>query len=295
MGEGAGGEGMPELPEVETIRRGLNNQIAGLRIKSVQVKKARLVKGSVKKFIAVLTGNVFLEFNRRGKLLIAALKSGQFLLIHLKMTGQLIYQHGRQLIAGGHSFVGMDWRLPSRHTHIIISFRDGSRLFFNDLRQFGYMKIVSKIELEKELKKFGIEPLTAGFSLKNFVEIFANKKTTVKALLLNQKLIAGLGNIYADEVCFYAKVKPGRRVYSLTEGEIKKLYQGCRVILAKAVKARGTTFSDYVDADGRQGGFIKFLKVYGRKGEKCRRCRRGVIVKIKQGGRGTHYCPVCQC
>ena len=111
---------------------------------------------------------------------------------------------------------------------------------------------------------------------------------------MNQKLIAGLGNIYADEVCFYAKIKPSRRVSLLTEREIKKLYQGCKVILAKAVKARGTTFSDYVDADGRQGGFVKYLQVYGRKGEKCKHCRRGVIIKIKQGGRGTHYCPRCQ-
>ncbi|MEK7067950.1 MAG: DNA-formamidopyrimidine glycosylase family protein, partial [Patescibacteria group bacterium] len=117
---------MPELPEVETIRRGLNKKITGLTIKSVQVKKARIVKGSVKKFIAVLTGNAVLKFNRRGKLLIAALKSGQFLLMHLKMTGQLIYQRGKNIVAGGHSFRGMDWRLPNKHTHIIFSFGGGS-------------------------------------------------------------------------------------------------------------------------------------------------------------------------
>lgn len=285
---------MPELPEVETIRRGLNKRIAGLTIKSVQVRKARIVKGSVKNFKAALSGNVILKFSQRGKLLIAALKSGQFLLVHLKMTGQLIYQRGKDIVASGHSFRGMDWRLPNRHTHIIFSFRDGSRLFFNDLRQFGYMKIIDKQELKKELAKFGIEPLTKEFSLKQFRNIFSHKKTAVKTLLMNQGFIAGLGNIYADEVCFYAKVKPNRRVQTLNVAEAERLHRGCKIILSKAVKARGTTFSDYVDADGRQGGFIKYLKVYGRKGEKCQRCRQGIIAKIKQGGRGTHYCPYCQ-
>ena len=284
---------MPELPEVETIKNDLSQKILDKTITAAEARTPRLVKSGAKKFKEVLTGNQFKKINRRGKLIYMELKSGDFLLIHLKMTGQLIYQQGEKIIGGGHGELAEE-KLPGRHTHVILSFRDGSHLYFNDLRQFGYMRIVSQIELEKELKKFGIEPLTAGFSLKNFVEIFANKKTSAKALLMNQKFIAGLGNIYADEVCFYAKVKPSRRVPSLTEGEIKKLYQGCRVILAKAVKARGTTFSDYVDADGRQGGFIKFLKVYGRKGEKCRRCRRGGIVKIKQGGRGTHFCPQCQ-
>lgn len=284
---------MPELPEVETIRRDLNKKIVGIKIKDVTVKKARLIKGGVKEFVKTLKGNVIKKIGRRGKLLVANLSNGDFLLIHLKMTGQLIYQKGNKIIGGGHGELEDD-QLPGRHTHITFEFSDDSRLFFNDLRQFGYMKIADKKGLEKELVKFGIEPLTKEFSLVNFKKVFLHKKTSVKALLMNQGFIAGLGNIYADEVCFYAKIKPNRRVTALSEVEIRRLYQGCKIILQKAIKARGTTFNSFRDADGQKGGFVKFLQAYGRKGEHCKRCRQGVIIKTKQGGRGTHFCPSCQ-
>jgi len=284
---------MPELPEVETIKNDLSQKILDKTITAAEARTPRLVKSGAKKFKEVLTGNQFKKINRRGKLIYMELKSGDFLLIHLKMTGQLIYQQGEKIIGGGHGELAEE-KLPGRHTHVILSFRDGSHLYFNDLRQFGYMRIVSQIELEKELKKFGIEPLTAGFTLQNFVKIFADKKTTVKALLLNQKLIAGIGNIYADESCFWAKIKPTRKIASLTESEIKCLYSSIKKVLKLAIKKRGTTFNNYRDADGQKGGFIKFLKVYARKGERCKRCRRGIIIKIKQGGRGTHFCPICQ-
>ncbi|MFA6551588.1 MAG: bifunctional DNA-formamidopyrimidine glycosylase/DNA-(apurinic or apyrimidinic site) lyase [Patescibacteria group bacterium] len=285
---------MPELPEVETIRRDLEAKIKNKEIVGIAVKKPSVVRGAYKKLIAAMDGQAITAINRRGKLLIAVLRDDRFLLIHLKMTGQLIYEYKQEIIAGGHSFAKTDLDLPGKHTHVIISFRDGSHLYFNDLRQFGYMKIVDKKGLEEELAKFGIEPLTADFTLANFKKIFARRKTSVKALLLNQKLIAGIGNIYADEICFYAGIRPSRTAPTLNNAEIKKLYQGCKIILQKAIKARGTTFNTFRDADGNKGGFIKFLKVYGRKGERCKRCRAGVIIKIKQGGRGTHYCPECQ-
>jgi formamidopyrimidine-DNA glycosylase len=285
---------MPELPEVETIRRDLEAKILNKEIVGVAVKKPRVIRGARQKLIAAVVGQAITGINRRGKLLIAALTSGQFLLMHLKMTGQLIYEYEQGIVAGGHSLTKTDLRLPGRYTHIIISFRDGSHLYFNDLRQFGYMQITDKAGLEKELNKFGIEPLTPGFTFADFKKIFARRKTSVKALLMNQKLIAGIGNIYADEICFYAGIRPSRLAPVLTDAEIKKLYQGCKIILQKAIKARGTTFNTFRDAEGNKGGFVKFLKVYGRKGERCKRCHAGVIIKIKQNGRGTHYCPECQ-
>lgn len=285
---------MPELPEVETIRRGLRRKIVGKEIKAVTVKKSRLVKGVTKKFISTLKGNAIRDISRRGKLLIFKLsKSKQFLLIHLKLTGQLVYQKGRQIVGGGHGELE-DEKLPGKHTHIIFDFADGSRLFFNDLRQFGYMKLVDEKGLKKVLAEFGVEPLDKDFTFGKFRDIIDKRKVAVKQVLMNQKLIAGLGNIYADEVCFYAKVRPNRKASSLSNKEIKELYQGCKKILKQAIAKRGTTFNNYRDADGNIGGFRKILKIYHRQGQKCKRCKKGIIKKIRIAGRGTHFCPVCQ-
>jgi len=156
------------------------------------------------------------------------------------------------------------------------------------------MKIVDAKELERALAAFGPEPLSPEFTLKELRKILKNKKTSIKQLLMNQKFIAGIGNIYADEACFLAKIKPVRKAASLTESEIKSLYNGIKKILKLAIKKRGTTFNNYRDADGHKGNFVKYLKVYGREGEKCKRCRHGIIQKVRLGGRGTHFCPKCQ-
>ncbi|MDP3899890.1 MAG: bifunctional DNA-formamidopyrimidine glycosylase/DNA-(apurinic or apyrimidinic site) lyase [bacterium] len=293
---------MPELPEVETIRQDLSEKIIGKKITGVTVTKPRLVKSGLNNFIQILTGNTFKKINRRGKLVYVELKKSDLvLLIHLKMTGQLIYQKGprRQggvskiIAAGGHSFKSMEWDLPNKYSHIYFSFQDNSRLFFNDLRTFGYMKLVDEKELKQVLNKFGIEPLTPDFTLKNFAQALKHRKTNIKALLLNQQIIAGIGNIYADEICHYAGVLPSRRTPDLTIAEIKKLWQGSSLILKKAIKERGTTFNNYRDADGKKGNFIKFLKVFGRKGEACGKCGEK-IKKIRLAGRGTHFCEMCQ-
>ena len=286
---------MPELPEVETIRRDLVSRIVNKKITSVEVKKPKLVKNKLNDFINVLEGNKINNIKRRGKLLVFVLKNKRYLLIHLKMTGQLIFRQGQEIAGGGHPFaVGKDWQLPNQYSHIIFTFNDGSQLFFNDMRQFGYLKIVKENELLKILDDYGIEPLTADFTLNNFKDILVRSRTAIKALLMNQKLIAGLGNIYASEVCFFAKVKPARPANSLNEKEIKDLYNGCKVILKKAIIKKGTTFNNYVDASNKQGNFSQLLQVYGRAGEKCRRCKKGVIIKIKTNNRSTYYCDRCQ-
>ena len=286
---------MPELPEVETIRRDLLSRIVDKKITSVEVRKPKLVKNRIKDFINVLRGNKISNIKRRGKLLVFVLKDKKYLLIHLKMTGQLIFRQGKDIIGGGHAFSsGMDWKLPNKYSYIIFTFDDGSQLFFNDMRGFGYLKIVGENELQEILGEYGIEPLTEDFALGNFKNILIKHRTAIKALLMDQKLIAGLGNIYASEVCFFAEVNPGLPANSLTEKQIKDLYQGCETILRKAVEKRGTTTSDYVDAAGRQGSFAKFLQVYGRTGKKCYRCKKGIIVKTEINNRGTYYCDHCQ-
>ncbi len=188
----------------------------------------------------------------------------------------------------------MDTNVPNKFTRIIFTFGDGGQLFFNDLRRFGYLKLVSKEEKEKIVKNnFGIEPLTSDYIFSDFAKLFEKRKTNIKALLLNQKLISGIGNIYADEACFDAKVLPTRKVSSLSILEIKKLFKCVEEVLRVAIENRGTTFNNYVDSDGRTGSHINFLKVYGRDGEKCKKCK-GVILKMKHAGRGTHYCANCQ-
>ena len=299
---------MPELPEVETIKNDLKEKILNKKIKKVDLRLKKIVKSSARNFALDLEGNNFKDIKRRGKLLIFGVGTGhcpvptnKYLLIHLRMTGQLIYQKNKKIIAGGHSDGGRDEALPrlyndlpNKHTHIIFYFSDKSQLFFNDLRRFGVVKIVNEKELEEIIDDFGIEPLEKSFSLKVFKDIIGNKSGNVKAFLLNQKYIAGIGNIYADEILFEAKILPNRKVISLKIEEIKKLYQAIRKILKKAVKYRGTTFNSYIDTRGQRGNFTRFLKVYGREKKKCLRCKKGMIIKTKIAGRGTRYCDECQ-
>lgn len=285
---------MPELPEVETIRRDLAEQIIHKKIQDVAVLKQRLVKQSITLFKNELINDAIKKADRIGKLLGFELNSGKRLLIHLKMTGQLIYQKGNKTVAGGHSFKSGENIYPNKYTYITITFADHSQLFFNDMRQFGYMQVVDQTEWERVLEKYGIEPLQKDFTFENFASALGKRTTTIKAALLNQQLFAGIGNIYADEICFAARVLPDRRVNTLTDVEKKALYTASKKVIAKAVQERGTTFNDYKDAFGRIGNFTRHLQVFARTGEKCKRCGKGVIQKTRVAGRGTHFCFECQ-
>jgi formamidopyrimidine-DNA glycosylase len=284
---------MPELPEVETIRKDLCKSILNKKIVDVKVSKRSMVEGSVKKFMDDLLSNQLVDIGRTGKLLIFKLKKGnRYLLAHMKMTGQLVYALSSKKTPGGHNFPKLD-ELPNKYSHIIICFSDKSKLYFNDMRQFGYMKVVSREELEKIKLNFGIEPLQSNFTWENFKTSIKGKKTNIKVFLLNQKNIAGIGNIYADEILFDAKIRPNRKIERISEKELRRIYVSAEKIIKKAIHKRGTTFSDYVDGNGHKGNFTSYLKVYDREGEKCKRCR-GNIKKIRVGGRGTYFCPNCQ-
>jgi formamidopyrimidine-DNA glycosylase len=284
---------MPELPEVETIKRGLAQKILGLKIKEIKVLKKKIVRSRLEDFCQTLKDNKIKNVKRIGKLLIISLEENNFLLIHLGMTGQLVYIDQKNIIAGGHN-VPKRGGLPNKWTRVILKFNNNAELFYNDLRQFGYLKLVNAEELDKIKKRYGIEPLTENFRWKDFKKIFQSRKTKIKNILLNQGLIAGIGNIYADEILFAAGVHPLRAANKLKEEELKKIFKATEVILKKSIEYRGTTFSDYVDASGQQGSFVKFLKVYGRAGKKCLRCRQGIIAKIKIAERGTSFCGNCQ-
>ena len=281
---------MPELPEVETIKNDLIEKILGQKIVAVDVLNLRSVRSTDLK--KKLIGAHFSGIDRVGKLLILKIGSDKILLIHLKMTGQLIFRDQDNLIVGGHSD-GLIQDLPNRHTRIILKFKNGATLYFNDLRKFGYWQLVNESELQKIISKYGPEPLSDTFDSEYLRNILSKTKRNIKAVLLDQSLIAGIGNIYADEILFAAGVLPERMANDLSDGEIKAIVKYAKLIIAKAIKYRGTTFNNYRDSEGRVGNFLKHLKIYGRKNLPCVTCGRKIIKK-KVAGRGTCYCVGCQ-
>ena len=285
---------MPELPEVQTIVSELNEKIGRKKISAVEVFKFKSVRPMNKKFISGIVGKKIIGVTRRAKIIIIELSGGRYLLIHLKMTGQLVYWPKRgKATSGGHpiDFVG---QLPNNFTRVEFDLSAGSKLFFNDIRRFGWIKLVNEKERAAELSKYGLEPLEKDFTLKNFQAVIAKyPKRKIKQILMDQSLIAGVGNIYADEACFAAKILPTRAAGALTGAEMKSLWQNIPKLLKFSISKKGTSADTYRTSSGEQGTMLKYLKVYGRGGQKCRRCG-GLVKKIKMNGRGTHFCPDCQ-
>lgn len=293
---------MPELPEVETIRRQLLKKVINKKIIKVEVKLPKLIyvngrKGDIKNFQNNIVGAVVKKAERKAKILILTFSNGFSLLTHLKMTGQLIYadKDGKAKM-GGHPWPSLKIQTPNKWTHVIFYFSDGSKLYFNDLRQFGYMKLVKsdKVLEQPEIKKLGIEPFDKKFTLKKFEELIeARKNSRIKTLLMDQSFISGIGNIYADESLFYAGILPTRLAGILKQGELEKLYQGIKIILKAAIAKGGSSIDRYVTLSGKKGGYEPYLKAYGREGKKCLRCG-GIIKRIKLNSRSTHFCSKCQ-
>jgi formamidopyrimidine-DNA glycosylase len=292
---------MPELPEVETIARDLRRGLVGLTIKDFKVVNERTRRArpflnlGENEFRRALVGRIVKQINRRAKMLIFELSGDKYLLAHLKMTGQLILKRPRgRLVVGGHQITGVGLALPNKFTRAQLGFSDGSRLYFNDIRRFGWLKIFDKTGLDKELSSLGPEPLEKKFTVVSLGEILRRKaRTTVKQAIMDQKQLVGVGNIYADESLFAARIKPQRLAGSLKGMEIDRLHRAIGEILKLSIANRGTSFSDYRDGHGHQGNFVKLLKVYGRAGEPCPVCGRQ-IKKMTLGGRGTHWCAHCQ-
>jgi len=284
---------MPELPEVQTIVNDLNKTLTGKRVAGFKLLDKRALNTTEQKFSSNILNKKVKSVFRRAKTIVIDL--GEVLiLIHLKMTGQLVLKTKANFVIGGHPIVNIGLKLPNKFTRAEFLFSSSSQLFFNDVRRFGWIKLISKNDYKNYNLSLGIEPLNTKFTLDKFKEILQHKKkTTIKQALLDQKYLVGLGNIYVDESLFLAGIKPTRRVNTLTKQEINQLWRVIPKILTKAIKYRGTSFSDYVDSKGEKGNFISQLKVYGRGDQKCKKCN-SIIEKIKLGGRGTHFCGKCQ-
>jgi len=273
---------MPELPEVETIKRELTSALEGKVIESVKVFWPKTIAPlTAVVFNRRLKGQRIESIERRAKILFFNLSGGETLAVHLKLTGQLIFMpHYPQE--------------PSKHTRAILNFTDGTKLYFNDLRKFGWWRLLSPVHRKEIEARHGLEPLSPNFTFKNFttqLQRYPNRR--LKQTLLDQTLIAGLGNIYVDESCFAAEIRPTRHIQTLAVNELKKLFGSIKKVLRLAIKKGGTSAKDYVRSDGQPGKFAPYLKVYGRGGKLCKNCKTP-IAKIKLAGRGTHFCSSCQ-
>ena len=306
---------MPELPEVEIIRRGLNRLAVGRTVAAIESRESRSFPGFSANVATQIVGSSVISIDRRGKLLIINLDNDHSLLVHLRMTGQLVFRpaektmeesQGRGSIAsyvadesfgGGHPNASLIKELPDKTTRVIIRFTDDSHLYFNDQRKFGYFMLVLSADVQDDsfIRQLGPEPLTEDFTwqeLKNRLPL--NSTRTVKAALLDQSVVAGIGNIYADESLFGAGIHPERPVLSLSDSDIKNLHGSICGCLQQSIDDGGSTARNYVDSEGMRGEYLDLhAQVYNRTGQLCPRCGQ-IIEKTRVAGRGTHICPHCQ-
>ena len=277
---------MPELPEVETVRRGLDRHLVGRRIDAVEVGRERTVRRTSREaLIHGLTGTVVESAGRRGKYLLCGLDSGDELMIHLRMSGQVL--------------VSPAGAPRPAHTHVALHLDDGHELWFVDPRTFGEVVVFdpTRVEVElPELARMGVDPIAEPFDVDALRDAIGTSRRALKPLLLDQHVVAGIGNIYADEILHRAHLRPDRAASSLDRRRVTVLHDAIVTVLGEAIAAGGSTLGDaqYVDLMGERGTYQDDHRVYGRGGERCISCGRGWIRRTVTGGRGTHWCPICQ-
>lgn len=287
---------MPELPEVETVRRGLERLIIGKTVKAVSHDTEKSFPNATADAKQFLIGATITDVRRRAKVLLIDLASDYTLVIHLKMTGQLVFV-GDERFGAGHPSDSLIQALPDKSTRVSFEFDDGSNLFFNDQRKFGWVRLMPSVEVPNInfMQKVGPEPLDADFTWRQFAERFARRaRTNIKAALLDQTVVAGVGNIYADESLWGAKIHPKRLVSSISQAEFKRLYAELRAVMNLAIEKGGSSNHTYINAEGKKGSYMDFARVFRREGLTCPRHPDVVIEKLRVAGRGTHICPVCQ-
>jgi formamidopyrimidine-DNA glycosylase len=284
---------MPELPEVETIRTGLAKLLPGLIVKDVWYDWDKSFPNAPADVARFLVGSKIEKVRRRAKVLIIELSGGWALVIHLKMTGQLVFVGEKKRFGAGHPSDALVSELPAKSTHVVIDFTNGSKLFFNDQRKFGWMRLLPAIEIPEIdfFKKVGPEPLDDDFTVDKFIaRLMQRKNSNIKAVLLDQAIIAGVGNIYADESLWGAKIHPAAIVSAIPKSKLVMLYNSLRDVLNLSIQKGGSTDKNYVDAEGKKGSYLSFANVFRRQGQPCPRCGTP-IEKIRVAGRGTHFCP----
>ncbi len=283
---------MPELPEVETIRKGLEKYIVGKAIEGVEVRREKLFTGEAHEVIGAQIEAV----RRFGKGLVIDLSNGYSITAHVKMTGQFVYvgQETKNL----HPTLDIPQKLPHKHTHVIVTLRDESgeksQLFYNDIRQFGWLRVVKTSEVKNQpfFKSLGPEPFS-DLTLSIFKKILLSSNMPIKPLLMDQAKISGIGNIYANDALYASFIDPRRKSNRLADHEQQSLFTAILEVLERALTYGGASETNYIQVDGGKGEYQHHFLVYGKQGEKCIRCGTS-IERIKQGGRSTFFCPTCQ-
>ncbi len=286
---------MPELPEVETVRTGLHKLIIGQVFKSAVSDNPKSFPNSAVEVQQFLINATVTNVRRRAKVLMIDLSTDYSLVIHLKMTGQLVFV-GEERFGAGHPNDSLINKLPDKSTRVTLEFSDGTHLYFNDQRKFGWIRLMPTLEVPNIdfMKKVGPEPLEADFTATEFAERFSRRAgTSIKAAILDQSVIAGVGNIYADESLWGAKIHPQRLVKSITAKEFEALYTDVRAVMNLAIAKGGSSNQTYINAEGQKGHYMDFARVFRREGQACPRCNT-TIIKLRVAGRGTHICPHCQ-
>lgn len=289
---------MPELPEVETVRQGLQELIVGRTVRKIQeINSPKSFPNSVDDTGQFLIGASIKTVRRRAKVLLIDLSSEYTLVIHLKMTGQLVFRAAGVAFGAGHPSDSLIGELPDRSTRVVIEFTDDSHLYFNDQRKFGWMKLYPSVEVPNIdfMQKVGPEPLEKSFTATEFIQRIRRRKgTTIKAAILDQTVLAGVGNIYADESLWGAKIHPATRVKDVSDAKLAELLREIKYVMNLAIEKGGSTDKNYVNAEGKRGSYIDFARVFRRDGLACPRHPDSVIEKVRVAGRGTHICNVCQ-
>ncbi|HTH71766.1 MAG TPA: bifunctional DNA-formamidopyrimidine glycosylase/DNA-(apurinic or apyrimidinic site) lyase [Candidatus Pristimantibacillus sp.] len=287
---------MPELPEVETVRMGLSALLPGRHVAKVEYDWAKSFPNSQTDVEQFLVGASVSGLRRRAKVLIIDLSSGYSLVIHLKMTGQLVFRSPAANFGAGHPSDSLVGQLPDKSTRVTFTFEDDSKLFFNDQRKFGWVRLMPTVEVENLdfFKKVGPEPLAADFTAADFIVRLQRRKSSgIKAVLLDQTVVAGIGNIYADESLWAAKIHPETKVQAISNPKLTRLHEELRRIMHLSIEKGGSTDRNYVNHEGKRGSYLTFASVFRREGQPCPRCGT-TIVKTRVAGRGTHICPHCQ-
>lgn len=285
---------MPELPEVETVRRGLAPALKGARLVRVEARRPDLRFPLPDGFVQRLTGATVLDLTRRAKYLLAPLDRGDTLVMHLGMTGRFEIEGADKQERPG----VFHYAAPAdpKHAHVVFETDAGRRVTFFDPRRFGFMDLIptEAVEIHPWFARMGPEPLGPKFDAQVLAAAFKGRKQSPKTLLLDQRIVAGLGNIYVCEALFRARISPLKPAGKVSRAKVAALVEAIKAVLAEAVEAGGSSISDYAGADGALGYFQHSFRVYGREGEPCPDGCRGVVTRIVQGGRSTFYCPRCQ-
>ncbi len=287
---------MPELPEVETVRRGLSGLIIKKTVKSVDFDWPKSFPNAPADIEAFLIGATVSVVRRRAKVLMIDLDSAYSLVVHLKMTGQMVYR-GEHVFGAGHPNDSLIGVLPDKSTRVTLTFTDGSQLFFNDQRKFGWVRLLPTVEIPNIdfMKKVGPEPLSNDFTSAVFIaRVRKRANTSIKAALLDQTVLAGIGNIYADEGLWGARIHPATRVRDVSDAKLRTLHKELREVLELSIEKGGSTDRNYVNAEGKKGSYTDFARVFRREGLDCPRHSGTAIIKSRVAGRGTHTCPKCQ-